>query len=228
MTASPPTVTREAGTSRSVRRTPRRRLSGAHLLIGLVVVMAFVLNYLALQDRGEATRVAVADRPLAAGSRLSASDLRFVPIDSDFEAIDSLLTQALAPGYEGWIIGVNVAEAELVRPTALIDPGAPAGLRSMSIPVPVEHAAGGTISPGDRIDVVSVEEGEASFVVVDVEVLGVADSDEGALGRLGEYHVVVAVDDRQALALAEAIDSDSLEVIRSTGSRPSPRGSDGS
>lgn len=219
MGATPSTLTREAGTSPSLRRPLRRRLSATQLLIGAVVALAFSLNLLALQDRNATRMVAVADRPLLAGSLLSLEALRFIPVVEGFEAIDSMLEEPNASDYEGWVLQRSLAEGDLVLPSALAEPAAPTGLRSMSIPVPVEHAAGGTLSPGDRIDVITVLDGSASYVVSGVEILSVSDTDLGSLGGLAEYHIVVAVDGEEALELAIAINSGSLEVIRSTGAR---------
>lgn len=163
--------------------------------------------------------VAVAARPLTAGSSLSASDLRFVSVDADFEALDSMISESTAASFHGWIVQSPVGEGDLIGPGALTEPGAPDGLRSMSIPVAVEHAVGGIVTPGDRIDVVSVVDGTARYVAVDIEVLAVSEEDGGALGGLGSYHLVVAADPDQILAMAEAIDSGSIEVIRSTGAK---------
>lgn len=167
--------------------------------------------------------VAVADRPLVAGEALTPSDLRFIPIDVGFEAVDSLIVEPGASSYEGWVLRRSVGEGELLEPTKLIEPGAQAGLRSMSVPVSIEHAVGGTLSAGDRIDVISVGDGVAAYVVVDVEVLGASEGD-GSFGGSRDYHVVVAVEADQALALAAAIDSGSLEIVRSTGAVPQHQG----
>lgn len=223
MSVSQSTVTREAGTSQPARRPVRRRLSASHLLIGVVVALAFSLNFLALQDRNEALMVAVADRPVTAGEALAPSDLRFIPVDADFEAVHTLIAEPGVSSYEGWVLRRSVGEGELVERANLIEPGAQPGLRSMSVPVSIEHAVGGTLSTGDRIDVISVDDGLAAYVVVDVEVLGVSE-DDGSFGAAGDYHVVVAVDADQALALAAAIDSASLEVVRSTGAVPHDQG----
>lgn len=199
-----------------------------HVLIAVVVVLAFLLNFLALQDRDATTAVAVADRPLVAGSALSLADLRFVPIDADFAGLEHLLVEDVASTYVDWVIERSVDEGEPLGRSILIEPAAPSGLRSMSIPVAVEHAAGGMLSPGDRIDVISVDDGIAFYVVVDVEVLGVSAPDRGSLGGLSGYHIVVGVDAEQALALAAAIDAGSVEVIRSTGAMAQRRqGGDG-
>lgn len=226
---SPPTVTRGAGTSGAVGRAIRRRVSASHVVIGLAVILAFTLNYLVLQGRSETHLVAIADRSLAAGSTLEATDVRLVPIDADFAGLESLIPEWALPGYEGWILTHPLEEGEVIGVSSLIEPAAPDGLRSMSIPVPVEHAAGGALLPGDRVDVISVGGGVATYVVSDVEVLAVAERDAGALGSIGGYHLVVGVDGDQALAIAEAIDSGSLEVVRSTGAETEQnRSEDGS
>lgn len=210
-------MTREAGTSQSPRRAVRRRISATHLVIGVVVALTFLLNYLALQDREDTTMVAVADRPLVAGSALSVSDLRFVPISADFEGISHLLAEEVASDYEGWVVRRSVTEGEVLGRALLLEPGAAPGVRSMSIPVAVEHAVGGSLTEGDRVDVISMDDGAPFYVVVDVEVLDVSETDRGSLGGLGDYHIVVGVDADQALALAAAIDEGSIEVVRSTG-----------
>ncbi len=223
----PSAITREAGTSPSTRRRPGRRLSGSHLFIGLVAVLAFVFNYLALQDREATTLVAVAARDLPAGSPLQADDVRFVPVPSDFDGVGSLLTEAELDTREGWFLDRPVGTDGVIDKSVLSEPGAPSGLRAMSIPVGLEHAVGGGIGAGDRVDVISTASGAAAYVVSDVSVLSVADRDAAPLGAIGAYHIVVAVDAGQALLLAEAIADGSLEVVRSTGARPVGEGGSG-
>jgi Flp pilus assembly protein CpaB len=87
----------------------------------------------------------------------------------------------------------------------------------MSLPVPVEHAAGGSLSAGDRVDVISVSDGSAGFIATDLEVISVASGDSASIGSITAHHVTVAVEAEQALRLAEALDSGSIEIVRSTG-----------
>lgn len=217
MTVSPSTATREAGTSQPARRRARRRPSLSHVLIVLAAVAAFVLNYLALQDRDQSVMVAVADRAVSGGSPLSLDDIRFVPIESGFEAVDSLLSEPAFADREGWVATRPIGEGELIALGDLIEPGVRGDLRSMSLPIAVEHAAGGILMTGDRVDVISVTDGVPSYVVADVEVISVPADTGSSIGGFGDYHVVVAVDDQQALRLAAALDSGSLEIVRSTG-----------
>lgn len=217
MTVSPSAPPREAGTSQPATRPARRRISASHLLVAVVVVLAFTLNLLALQDRTATVQVAVADRPISAGSTFSTDNVRTVEIAGDFEGLASLVQQSQLQSFEGWVVERFVPEGGLIDVSMLVEPGAPTGLRSMSIPVEVEHAAGGTIGTGDRIDIISVVDGAARYVTTDVEVLGVSETESGSFGAAGSYHIVVAVDAEQALELAQAIKAASIEIVRSTG-----------
>jgi Flp pilus assembly protein CpaB len=189
----------------------------SHLLIALAAILAFGLNYLALQNRDATTMVALADGQIAEGTPFSADLVRLVPLPSDFEGLPRLLTGDDISLRNGWIVSRSVADGELVDADVLIQPGAASGLRTMSIPVPVEHAAGATLVLGDRIDVISMVDDEAVFVAADLEVVSIAETSQGGIGGVGPYHVVVAVTADEALALAKAIDVGSVEVIRSTG-----------
>jgi Flp pilus assembly protein CpaB len=102
---------------------------------------------------------------------------------------------------------------------ALVDAGAEDGHRAMSIPIAIEHAAGARIVVGDRVDVITVVDGVAEFVATDLAVIAHAEPQAGGLST-GAYHVTVAVEEQEALALAEAIATGSLEVVRSTGAAP--------
>jgi Flp pilus assembly protein CpaB len=214
---SPSVLAREAGTSAPTVRSARYRLSLSHFAIGLAAVLAFVLNYLALQSRDATTLVAIADSSIAAGSPLSPDLIRLVPLPADFDGIDHLVGEADLGHLEGWIVGHSVREGQLIDRSLVIRPGAGDGLRTMSIPVAVEHAAGATLVIGDRVDVISMVGEEPVFVATDLEVVSIADTPQTGISAAGPYHVVVAVSPEQALALAGAIADGSLDIVRSTG-----------
>ncbi len=211
------TTPREAGALPPASRAVRWRPSLSHILIALAAILAFALNLVALQDKASTTLVVVADGPIAAGTVFSAADIRLVPVPTDFVGLDSLLTESEALAAEGWIVDRPIGSGAIVESSAVVEPGAPSGLRSMSIPVNPENAAGGAIRSGDRVDIISVSDGEAAFVVSDVGVVAVADAEGDSFGVAGDYFVVVGVDASQALALAEAMASGSVELVRSTG-----------
>lgn len=217
MTASPSAKAREAGTSAPVTRPARRRPSLSHLAIVAAAVLAFGFNFLALQNRDATAMVAVAARPIAGGSLLSPDLVRMAPLPADFEGIDHLVTEADLYRLEGWVVGRSVSEGQLLDRSTVIQPGTGDGLRTMSIPVPVEHAAGGTLVVGDRVDVISMAGGAASFVARGLEVVAVANTVQSGLSGVGPYYVVVGVTPEVALALAGAIEGGSVEVLRATG-----------
>jgi Flp pilus assembly protein CpaB len=183
----------------------------------LAAVLAFTLNYLALQGRDATTLVAIADTSIAAGTPLTSDSIRFVSFPADFEGLDHLVRESGLEDLEGWIVARSVREGELIHRSLVIRPGAGDGLRTMSIPVPAEHAAGATLVVGDRVDVISMVGDEPVFVATDLEVVSIADTTQTGLSGVGPYHVVVGVSQEQALALARAIADGSLEVLRSTG-----------
>lgn len=205
------------GSEAPKRKRSVRRLSGTHILIAVVVILAFILNFLVLQDRSASTLVAVARHPLTSGSVLTAEDVRLIPLESGFEGMGSLVTESQLQDLEGWVMADSISEGALLSESSLVEPGGPSGLRAMSVPVSLEHAAGGSLTSGDRIDVITVVDGEALYVVDDVEVVAVADATTAAIGATGSYHIVVAVTADEALSLAEAIASGDLEVVKSTG-----------
>jgi Flp pilus assembly protein CpaB len=214
---SPSVITREAGTSSPTVRSARYRPSLSHVAIALAVVLAFVLNYLALQSREATTLVAIADSPIAAGSPLTPDIVRLVPLPADFQGLDYLVGESDLERLDGWIVGQSVREGELIDRSLVVRPGAGDGRRTMSIPVAAEHAAGATLVIGDRVDVISMVGEEPVFVASDLEVVSIAETTQSGLSAAGPYHVVVGVSPAQALALARAIADGSLEILRSTG-----------
>lgn len=186
------------------------------MLIALAVILAFVFNFLALQDRSETELVAITQTELVAGSRISASDIRFVVIDADFAGIEGLVTERSWAGQEGWVITRPLPANTPLDAASLAPSGDVAGLRHMSVPVSIEHAAGGLLKVGDRVDVISVGDAGPAYVASDLLVVSLADTDSTRLGGPGGYFVVLAVTDGDALALAGAIDIGSIDLVRAT------------
>lgn len=219
MATGPSVKSREAGTSTTPVKPVRRRPSLSHILIAVTVILAFGLNYLALQNREAVVLVAVAAEPIAEGSTLTSEVVRFVPVAADFEAVETLLVADDLDDMEGRIFARSIPSGGLIDVAALVDAGVVDGHRAMSIPIAIEHATGARIVVGDRVDVITVADGVASFVATDLAVIAHAEAQAGGLST-GAYHLTVAVDEEEALALAEAIDTGSLEVVRSTGAAP--------
>jgi Flp pilus assembly protein CpaB len=188
----------------------------------LAALIAFVLNMNLVRSRDSVMNVAVASRALAPGDQLQSADVMFVDVNSDSAVARALIAEDQVEALYGKIltgplaVGDPIPRAFLVDTAELTD-----DLRGFSIPIDPEHAGGGLIRQGDLVDVISVSDGVATYVVTGARVISVPETTERGLVGTTRYRVVVAVDSVQALQLAEALASDSVEIVRATGA-PAP------
>ena len=215
-TSSNPTDGRTEPPTRRRRRFPA--ISGVHLLIIATGVLALLAN-LALLRGGETplTKMAVSSTDLAPGRNLSPDDIELVPVDVAETVASGLISEAEVTEYQGWVVTTRTASGSLLSKANLRAPLNRSGFRAMSFPIDAEHAAGGDLVPGDLVDVIRVDDDEASFVASGVTVLDVPGQSEGALGLSSSFFLVLEVDDRTALTLALALAHAEVEVLRSTG-----------
>lgn len=207
----------------ATRRRLASRFSAGHVVMIVAALVAALLNYSALRARDDSVRIAVAARDIPAGVPVGLDALRFVDARVDAEVLAALLGPEQAAGVDGWVAATTLAAGEPVRASDLRAPSAPEAQRAMSVPIDPEHAVGGALRRGDRVDVITVRDGAASYLVTDAEVLAVPDSgSRGGLGTLSRFSVTLAVDEEIALRLAEALRAGALEVVRSTGARAVP------
>lgn len=213
------------GTSARLRRPWWSRLSRAHVAALLTAAVAGALNVVALQQGDVRTPVLVAAGDLRAGATLDDTAVRTAMVSADSSVLDALIGGDRLSERRGWLLTRPVRSGEPLRWTDLRDPAARDGLRAMSLPVEPEHAAGGTLRAGDRVDVIGVREGQAFWVLSDVEVLDAVDrAAEGALAAPRPYALTLAVTEEQALRLAWALHDGAVEVLRSTGAPEITRG----
>jgi Flp pilus assembly protein CpaB len=208
-----------SGTPGRVTHSRSRHLSKGHWVALVVGLLAALINIAVLRDRRDTTVVAVARGQIASADQVTAGMVRWVEVPADSPLTDGLVGESLLAG--GLVATRPIAAGEPLTSRALAAEVTGGGLRAMSVPVAREHAAGGLLRPGDRVDVIDVADGEPTYVVTDAEVLSVGSESTGSLGAdPGQFHVVVAVDDREALGLAGALADDKVEVVRSTGAAP--------
>ncbi|HVM02182.1 MAG TPA: SAF domain-containing protein [Acidimicrobiales bacterium] len=202
------------------QRPPWTRFSAAHALMVGSGLLAFVLVAAALDDRGATVRVAVAAGDVAAGAAVSADDVRWAELPADSELAGQLVTPS---GLRAGAVATQAIAAGQPLLRRDLAAGADAdGLRWLSIPVAREHAAGGALRPGDRVDVIDVTDGVARYVVTGAEVarVGPDGAGRGLTAGTREFHVVVRVDADEALAVAEALADGKVDVVRSTAATP--------
>jgi pilus assembly protein CpaB len=211
-------------------RRPRRLSTGSIVPIALAVLAAG-FGYEALQDRSAMTDIVVASAMVPAGAPVDGSDTRLVSV----HAADAGLTRGLLSPTQvaqGWVAAVPVPAGEPITASEVTKPAAGPLAGSMSIAVPVQQAVGGTIAPGDRVDVIAATgQGGSYYVAQDLRVIEVAPTSP-ASGVLGggpsSYFIVVSVGKEAALRVAAALGSQGgvgsnsqIEIVRSTGEPPS-------
>lgn len=196
------------------------RLSSAHILIFAAGALAFIANLAVLRPSEIPPSVAVASADLLPGTVFDpAVHVAYVPMVTDTGVLSRLVTEEAAPSLVGHIVVNRVSAGSAVGVDALVASASADGRRIMSLPIDVDRAAGGSLTVGDRVDVIAVEGGSARYVVAGLEVVGVPETRSGSFSA--SYHVTVAVDADAALRLAAAMDTSGIQLVRSTGS-PSP------
>lgn len=186
-----------------------------------------------ISSRGSADgdqRYVVAARPIGPGQRLSAGDLRSLPLDlpptlrraAITDAADAVGAVALGP----------MAAGELVQAGALADPAGAPDEREISFVVETDWAVAGTLRVGDRIDVFATDEAPggraATRVLADATVRSIGAAGGDRLGERRTQTITVAVAGRDdAAALVAAARTSTLTVLRVTGTLDRGRRSGG-
>lgn len=195
------------------------RFSLGHGVMLAAALVAGVANYAVLRGEDTGVPVVVAAGDLRVGQTVGADDLRLTVVPEG-----TGLAGLLDPGRRDALIGGVVTAATPagapLRTGDIRSPAAPmGGKRRMSVPVPVERAAGGAVRAGDRVDVLRVVEGVAGYVVSSAPVLDVLDRTDALAGG-GGFAVTLAVDAAEARCLAEALADGEVSVVVATGTEP--------
>lgn len=184
------------------------------LVAGLV---AIVLNFAYLRSQQNTVDVAVATVEIPAGARLDASMVTFTPLHALRDVEDGMVDSDEIVDLLGLVATRSVPSGTLLSQDNFSSSDS---VRAMSIPVDPEHAVGGALRSGDRVDVLQSSNGTARYILVGAEVLTVSDGSGGALGGAGRYAVTVALDAQSALRVAAAISEGTLDLVRSTAAAP--------
>lgn len=193
------------------------RLSAGHIVMIVAALLAALVNLNLLQSRDETFLVSVAASEILPGQMMEAGDFASAEIRATGELLNRLILFDSATQYEGLIAVRPIAAGDLVAPADFQQAAAPLEQRAMSIPVDEEFAVGGSINSSDLVDVISVENGVAKYVVVGAQVLATPAREDSNFSGAGPWFVTVAVNGQEALEIASALDIGDVHVIRSTG-----------
>ena len=210
---------------RSRRRLPSGRAVAGGFLVSVAALGSFLL---ATRGQGEPTgRFVVVARDITPGTTLTAADLVIIAVDLPEEQArvtarsTSQLLGAVTRGPLTKGSFVSAGEVAVATPEAA---ELTAPYRELSLAVASDRAVGGTIRPGDRIDVLSSGDGATFVLAQRVLVINVT-SGGNSLG--GDHFTITLALENPAsvLAIAHGATNDKLTLVRSTRSEDALPGS---
>jgi Flp pilus assembly protein CpaB len=142
------------------RQSPSRRLLQPLPLAGIALVVVALVGYIAVYNQTtRRTGVLVAARDLPAGTTLRAGDLRTAGLAGDNAVLSALIPAREADLVVGRRISVAVSAGQPL-PQSTVSPRT-AVPSAFTVAVPVLHALGGALRPGDRVSVLATFESAA-------------------------------------------------------------------
>lgn len=202
------------------RRALTSRLSAGHLTMIVAGLLGALLSLAVLRASDHRVEVAVAARDIPPGSRVTRDSFRFTRVAMDAEVLSTMVRASDVSSLEGDIASIRIRAGNPITRAVLLRAAAPHRLRSVGIPVAPDHAVGGDVGAGDRIDVLSTDGERSGLVVANLSVLDVK-RQRGALGSGDEkLTVVVALDADEATRLAPALDGNKFVIVLATGADP--------
>jgi len=224
--------TRVDGDNSKARRHRQHRLLQPLPLAALLLILLALIGYWSVYSRTtHRTQVLVAAHAIPAGRVLRPSDLT----GSGLAASSQLLATLVPASEQSLLIGRSLKEP--VAAGAPIPASALASTRggtdSMTLAVPVQHALGGQLAPGDRITVLATYtntsgRAQTRAIARNLEVLSVG-SASGFNTSAQTIPITVALPNASvASALALASEAGKLDLLRESGagaSAPIPNAS---
>jgi Flp pilus assembly protein CpaB len=217
---------REPETTRPMR--PRRRALLQPLPVaGIVLVLVALVGYLAVYSQAtRRTGVLVATRDLPVGTVLRASDLRPAGLAGDRDTLAALVPSRQLGLVAGKRLMTSVP-AGLPLPRNALGPSgiAPA---AFTVAVPMLHALGGQLRPGDRVTVLATFQAPAGgaqtrAVARGLQVLSVGQASSGFDRASATIPVTLALTDPSlASALALASEAGKIDLLRDGGRAQAP------
>ncbi|HEY2428386.1 MAG TPA: RcpC/CpaB family pilus assembly protein [Acidimicrobiales bacterium] len=186
-------------------------------LIALAAVVVFWSYSRATQTPRQLYVVATHD--LRPGDRLTPADLTVVPLDiPNVDVRRQIFGSSASLVDAGATVVAPISAGALVESSEIVGRGGAPGTRELSLDIDRSRAVGGTLKPGEFVDVLGTfGSGSAAYtevVVPHVEVL-TADPNAGGSGATTELIVFAVSDARSAEAIANAAVAAQVTLVRS-------------
>ncbi|HDH26716.1 MAG TPA: hypothetical protein ENH00_11090 [Actinobacteria bacterium] len=206
----------------SSREEFRKRLTGRFGTVHLIAVVAGLVTAVLLLSwtRGQEQLISVvlAADGIRAGALVESTDLQVTEIPSDSTVAAAIAPAASLDGLVGQVATRSIASGEPILRTDLRPVVTEGGRRAMSFALPRANAVGGDLAVGDEVDVLVVTDDGTRFVAEVVPVLALPDSARsGLVGGSAGWWVVLAVEDVDALEIADGVEHGTIYLLRSTG-----------
>lgn len=196
----------------------KARFGTPHLVAVAAGLVTAVLLLGWTRSQEQLVPVVVAAADVRAGSLVSVSDLRTVEVPVDETLVPVIVPGAEMPSLVGRVAVRSISAGEPVLLSDLRTAVTDEGRRAMSFPVAASHAVGGDLSVGDRVDVLVVNKSGTRFVAESVPVLALPpEAPTGLAGGSSAWWVVLAVEELDALEIADGIENGTVYLLRSTG-----------
>jgi len=196
----------------------KARFGTAHLIAVAAGVTTAVLLLSWTRSQEQLVSVVFAASDVKAGTIVDATDLRVAEVPADSSLVPVIIPGAEATSLPGQVAVRAISTGEPILRSDVRPVLGEEGRRAMSFPVPASHAVGGGLAAGDRVDVLVVGEAGPSFVAVSVPVLAVPpEPSTGLAAGSSSWWVVLAVEDRDALEIADGVEHGTVYLLRSTG-----------
>jgi Flp pilus assembly protein CpaB len=207
-------------------RDGRIRIPDARIGIGVALIAVSVLGGLRISGAGAATQQVLAFRSsFASGHVLTRTDLSAISVHVSGAASDTLVASSRLRS----IVGRPLARAvQADAPVLSRDLGsADADAREMTVPITPDHALGGALEPGDRVDVLATFDHTGSsartlLVTSGAEVVATVRDASVFGGESGVTALTLAVPNDDAMYVVFAVRTGEIDIVRAA-SVPSSR-----
>lgn len=203
------------------RRAERPAWINVRTVLGLLLfVVALVAGQRTLQAADDTIGIWTATRDLSAGTTLQSGDLRVSRVHLPPDVARGYLAANIE--LDGAIVTRTIRAGELL-PQAWVSEELVSSSAAMTIPVTPEHALGGALRPGDRVDVIATfNAGDirsvTQVVVEGAEILDVVTAGGLVVGEKAIVGVTIAIDPGDGKRVAAAIRNGDIDLVRIDGS----------
>jgi Flp pilus assembly protein CpaB len=196
----------------------KARFGTAHLVAVVAGLVTAVLLLSWTRGQEDLLAVVLAADEIRAGTLIEATDLKVAEVPADPTIGAAVYSGDALAGLAGQVATRSISPSEPILLSDARPVAAEAGRRAMSVPISPANAVGGDLAVGDDVDVLVVTGDATRFVAESVPVLAVPTSEaSGLVATTSAWWVVLAVEDSEALEIADGVENGTVHLLRSTG-----------